>query len=786
MRVVPKPAAVAIAIAFVAAGAFALDHLTVSTKITHFLEGGEENDLTRLSQSLSESELLRTIIVTVETDSADHSAAAIEDLSARLAKVAGVAWVRSGVDPELEQAVRSLYFDRRLYFASDRPDELDLSDQGLEAAARELKRQLALPTSTLIRPMVTADPLLAFLGQLLRMRAARTGDLELHHGRFVTPDGRFGVAFLASKESPFKGQAPLVDAMDRVFAETRAAHPEIRGIEESGVHRFAVSSERSIVADVSRISTLSTLGVLILFLILFRSFRYVILTLIPMVTGICASITACAIGFPSIHGVTLAFGSSMIGVCVDYGVHLLNHHALSTEKTTPAQTLARVWPGLVLGCATTAAGLAAMLWTTFPGIKEIAVFSVVGVIASLATTRLVLPAFLPLARTPVKLHRALADALGRALDAVLSRRRLILLGWIPIIAIAAVGYPRLTWNDQLSALNHLDPALLAEDVRVRERVSRMEGGQIVAVVGDTEEQALERNDRVYQALERGGHVEQFRSLHAFLWSERLQRENLEKIEGAGLAERLPAAFAKEGFSADAFAPFVKSLTATVAPLSWSDLEATPIGPLIRPFRGELEGKTALYTFVRGVKDPEALAADLAPIEGAFYFDQHRFLAEAYGRYRERTMELMGFGLVIVFLIVLIRYRRMRLTIAAFVPSLLAAASTLGFLGIVGLEANLMHLVALLLVLSMGVDYGIFMVEHRTPGVERSASLLSIVIACLTTVLSFGALALSSNPALRALGVAVFVGDVLALLLAPTALGLLPERDRSLDPTGIDP
>jgi predicted exporter len=194
----------------------------------------------------------------------------------------------------------------------------------------------------------------------------------------------------------------------------------------------------------------------------------------------------------------------------------------------------------------------------------------------------------------------------------------------------------------------------------------------------------------------------------------------------------------------------------------------------------------LFTFVRGVKDPAALKSDLAAVDGAFFFDQHRFLAEAYGKYRERTLELMGLGLVLVFLIVFARYRRLRLTLAAFLPALLAAGCTLGVLGLAGLEANLMHLVALLLVLSMGVDYGIFMVEHRNEPESRSATLLSIVIACLTTVFSFGALALSINPALRALGVSVFVGDVLSLLLAPTALGLLPERDRSLDPASIAP
>ena len=785
MRVPGKAGAAAIAIVLLGAGALAAFEIDVSTKITHFLPGGEESEFTKLSQALSESELVRTIIVSVETDSADASASAIADLDARLSKIEGVAWVRSG-DQNLEQAVRSLYWERRHYFVSDRPESIDVSEAGLTASAQELKQKLAMPTSALIRPMVRDDPMLSFLGQLMRMQSARVGDLDLHQGRFVTKDGKHGILFLASKETPFKGQGPLVQAMEAAFAEVKAAHPEVVKIEQSSVHRFAVRSEQSIVSDVSRISALSTIGVLLLFLLLFRSLRYVLLTLIPMTTGILGGILGCWIMFPTIHGITLAFGSSMIGVCVDYGVHLLNHHALSESKTTPEHTLDKVWPGMALGAVTTAAGLAAMLWTTFPGIKEIAVFGVVGVVVSLYTARLVLPAFLPIERKPVLFHRRLADGLGRALDAVLRRRSYILLGWLPVVAIAAFGYPRLVWNDQLSALNHLDPDLLAEDVRVRALVSRMEGGQIVAVIGDDEEDALEKNDRVHRILEDGKRIAQFRSIHTFLWSKKLQQENLQKLRREELGTRLPRVLAAEGFQADAFAPFRESLSSTVAPLTYADLKASPIGPLIEPFRGSIDGRVVLFTFVRGVKEPEALAKDLSAVSGAFFFDQHRFLADAYREYRQRTLELMGFGLVIVFLIVFARYRRLRLSFAAFFPALLAAASTLGVLGLAGLEANLMHLVALLLVLSMGVDYGIFMVEHRSDPESRSATLLSIAIACLTTVLSFGALALSINPALRALGVAVLVGDVLSLLLAPTALGLLPERDRSLDPASIAP
>ena len=94
------------------------------------------------------------------------------------------------------------------------------------------------------------------------------------------------------------------------------------------------------------------------------------------------------------------------------------------------------------------------------------------------------------------------------------------------------------------------------------------------------------------------------------------------------------------------------------------------------------------------------------------------------------------------------------------------------LSLLGTELNLLSLVGTLLVLSIGVDYGIFMVETSGRGVESVAALLSIVIACLTTVLSFGALGLSDNPALRAIGLTTGLGSLLSLVLAPSFLMLL--------------
>ena len=165
------------------------------------------------------------------------------------------------------------------------------------------------------------------------------------------------------------------------------------------------------------------------------------------------------------------------------------------------------------------------------------------------------------------------------------------------------------------------------------------------------------------------------------------------------------------------------------------------------------------------------------------------MAETYGGYRERTLALVLFGLLAVFLMVAARYRTVGLTLAAFLPAVLSGAATLGVLGLLGVEATLLNVVALLLVLSMGVDYGVFLAESAGDPEHLEATLLSLVIACISTVLAFGLLAMSGMPALRAIGLTVGIGILLSLLLAPgtllltarTTTGSVPPRQTQESP-----
>jgi len=755
--------------------------LEVRNDITDFLPDSADKRASLLSRELADSELARTMILSIEGPDGPSAAAGAKALGAQLARDPDVAWIRGGVDDAMQKAAYDTYFARRTYFASDRPgQELSarLSDEGLREAARRLKDALASPLGPLIRTMAADDPLQLFVAQVGRLRTAQDDSLHVEGGQFVSGDGRHGILFAGTRPAPFDGaaQAQLLARIDDAFARVNRDAGGTLALESSGVNRFDVSVEKGIRADIQRISWVSTLGVVVLFLVVFRSLRYVFLGLIPLVAGtICAMAAGIAL-FGSLHGLTLAFGSSLIGVGIDYAEHYFSHYTVSPDPAGPMASLVRIWPGLVIGAVTTVAGLAGLAWTSFPGLREIAIFSSVGVVASLLATRLFLPPLMPAKPKPVRLRRRLVDLFGRAMVAMMRRRHTLWALPAAGIAICALGLPRVRWIDDISAMNAVDPRLEAEDLRVRERVTKADPGRFVVVLGGTDEEALATNDEVARRLAKAkdeGLLETFSSVHSVLWSSDLQRRSRDALAAdATLPNRLRAAFEAEGFVASAFEPFLRDLRAPPQnPLTVDDVLRSPLRDLLRPCRVVLKDRIALVASVGGLRDMPRLQSLLGDRDDVFFFDQRTFLQSAYGRFRTRTLQMIGVGLLVVFLIVHARYRRIRLSLAAFFPGVLAVAVTVALLALCGTPLNLLHLVGVLLVLSMGADYGIFVVESRDHPEELGATLLSLVVAMLSTVLSFGLLGMSTNPALAALGITAGLGTLLSVVFAPAALVL---------------
>lgn len=790
----------------VAIGVWTFNDLPIRSDIHAFVPESEERELAEIARQVTDSELARTQMLSLGPY-ADPSlaAAAAREMGALLAPREDLAWVRTGPPVGTEDAFYGLYFPRRFAFAAANAEEAraGLTDEALRARARALRSGLTGPTAMLIRRIAPEDPLLLF-PQLFQAftqgeedasqvqegapsRQARFGVVE---GTFVATEGanHYGIVMLASRGSTFSGavQEPILDAITEAFASLHA--PEGVRLEQAGVARFAVRTERVLRTDTQRISIVSTVAIVVLFLLLFRGPRFLVLGFIPLVLGSVLSVAACRLFFGGIHAITLAFGSSLLGVGIDFIAHYVNHHVLDGHGRSPEHSMREIQGGLFLGAATTVLGLAGLGFTSFPGMREIGVFAAVGVFASLLVTMWMIPPWMPeRAIKPTRAHLALLQLQTWIFQRVRTHTKPFVGAALLALIVAFAGLSQLSFVDDLRRMNEVDPALAQEDNLVRTRVAQGEAGRFVIAMGGDEASALEANDRAYAALERAreeGRITNFRSIFPLLRAPSTQREVDAVYRDPSLVPRVFSALESEGFVAPLFAPLEASLQAEApAPLTYEALAASPLGPLVEPFRVALpDGRIAYLSFVSGVHDPIALAAELNAVEGVHFFDQARYLESAYRTFRERALGLVLFGLSLVFGACVFRYRNLRLGFASIAPALLASLTSLGLVGLIFHEANLMHLVACLLVISMGEDYAVFLVESRDSERGAETSMVGIAIACITTVLSFGLLALSSHPALRAIGFIVAVGDTLAYVFAPLALVIAGKSPRVEPPT----
>lgn len=769
---------------------YVFPRLRITSDVSLLLPAGADREALAVWSQVADSELARSMVLLIGAKDSATAVRASRELEHELRSEPAVreqlATLDAGPQTGSERAVYELYHPRRLAFFAD--DEAAVpaaaSGEGLRAAARRLKAQLAQPLSALVSQLAPGDPTLSLVRLFERLQSTHGGAVTLEEGRFVTRDEPCAVLFLRTQARAFdsQAQAPLLAGISAAFERVNARFGGELRMEQSGANRFAVRMERAIQSDMSRVSTLSIVGLGLLLFALFRSGWLLVVAAIPLGAGMLVGMAATVAVYGSVHGVTLAFGASLLGVALDYVEHLYCHHAVAPSDQGPSGTLRNIAPALITGAVTTLLGFIALGGSGFRGLQEVALFSSVGLSAALISTFTMLPFVLPRGRSEVALRTRIVAWLARLFEGLQAQRARL---WIlPALAIvfSIVGLSRAHMSDDLM-LGQLDPVLLAEDNRVRARVARFEESRFVLATGVDEEAALQVNDVVARALQ--GAVERaelggFQSAAQLLPSAARQQaiERAARRE-LGDGQALLAAYEAEGFRSEAFAPFLEQLKAApAAPLRYADLMGSPLAPLLRPLRVTLSGRVGFISFLRDVKDPAALARALAKIEGAQLIDQRAQLKAAYMAYQKRTFQLLIAGAGAVLVLLALRYRDLRKTLAAFLPSVLGAVVTLALLSLLGHGIDLVALAALLMVISMGVDYGVFLVDASESESERAIALLSVFLAATTTVLGFGLLALSVHPMLRVIGLTAWVGMTACALLAPTTLVLLGRPDEA--------
>ncbi len=769
-------------LAFVLACAVVTFRTEYSADLAAFLPRSPTPAQQILVDELREGAVSRIILIGIEGADEVRLAALSGALAQRLARNDLFAYSGNGADDGFEADLEFLRRHRYLLSSAVAPGHFDAAQLRVS-----LQRQLDLlnsPAGMMVGRWIADDP----TGETLRLLEGlrREGGPQKRGGVWFSADGRRAMLVAQTRAAGFD-----IDAQEQAQAAVRAAFAEAAPGPTAGGARllmtgpgmFAVQSRDSIKRDAARFSLLATVLVGMVMLLVYRRPRILLLTMLPVASGALAGIAAVSLGFGAVHGVTLGFGATLIGEAVDYAMYVFTN---TGENGSPKQTLARIWPTLRLGMLTSVCGFAALLFSGFPGLAQLGLFSIAGLITAAAVTRWVLPELAP-ARYAVRAAEWLGPTLARWVGHAAGLRLplLALLGVSAIWVWLQGGQP---WDDELSSLSPVPAAAQQLDAEMRRDLGAPDVGPLIVIRSESEQQALQTAERigaVLAELRSGGGLEGFDSPALLLPSAALQRARQQAIPDARtLKGNLALATQGLPFRADAFGSFIEAAQQAkqAALLTRADLEPTALALKLDALLANRRGEWFAMMPLRGLADAAALRARLAEISGerAILLELKRETDALYKGYRDRASTFAAAGVAAIVVLLLFALRSPARVWDVLAPLAAAVLVTVAFLLAVNTKLNLFHLVALLLVVGVGSNYSLFFERGSAPSADAGDAgriYTSVFLCNVSTVIGFGVLGFASTPVLRAIGGTVAIGALLSLVFAAilTARGLPPGR-----------
>jgi predicted exporter len=723
---------------------------------------------------LKDGVVSRTLLIGIQGGDTPGRARLSRELAQRMRASALFTSVSNGESGAMARDYEILLANRYLLGPQVNPQRFTV--EGLRAAIGDTIDLLASPMGLMIKGLLPHDP----TGELMdTLGSLGSGGPASLHGAWVSRDGQRAILMAQTRAtgSDTDGQEAALVRIQQDFSAIRQAS----GVPEatllvSGAPTFAVHSRATIRAEVMRLSLISIASITCLLLLVYRSFTALTFGLLPVLSGALAGVAAVSLGFGTVHGITIGFGTTLIGEAVDYSIYYLIQSQREDDQDKWATLF---WPTIRLGVLTSVCGFAALLFSGFPGLSQLGLYSITGLAVAATVTRFVLP-HLPLHDFSPPEFRRTGQIFSRLLNG-LKRLRWAVIALAIAATLVLVAKQDTLWNNGLSGLNPTPIEAQNIDLMLRADLGAPDLRYLVVVSTHELESTLVATEKVslqLQALVDAGVLSGFETPTRFLPSRTTQTQRQAALpERAELERRLRDALAGMPLQVEKLAPFLDEVeTARHLPLMTSAtlkdstlalgveslLLQRPSGwialILLRPSPTasasmEIDAE-AIQRALDAAKVPEALFVDIVD-ESTRLFDG--YLNEAIG------LSLAGFLAIALLLGVALRSARRMLRVIA--PLIMAVLVVVAGLALAGERLILLHLVGMLLIVAVGSNYALFFDLGNRKVVDEARTLISLLLANAATVIGFGVLAFSQVPVLHALGITVGPGAILSLLFA---------------------
>ncbi|WP_261802375.1 MMPL family transporter [Variovorax sp. PAMC28562] len=761
-------------LAIVAAGVVLITRTHFSADLSAFLPQSPDARQRVLIEQLQTGVASRTLLIGIEDGTDATQRAVVSRAVAGAMRESGLFDQVQNGDASDWKAAGTWLFDHRYRLSTSVTPER-FTAAGLHDAIADTLSLLGTPAGNLVKPLLDRDPTGETQGvaeSLIPANAPRT-----EAGVWASRSAPRAV-LLATTHASGSDLDALTIAIAKVQSAFDAATRDMTGAKPrlrlSGAPVFSVQSRDQIKGEAIHLSIVGGIVMGCLLLLAFASPKALLIAFLPVATGVVAGTATVSLVFGNVHGLTMGFGSTLIGETIDYAIYYLIQARGAAVPGTGWQRWRDLnWPTVRLGLLTSVCGFAALLFSGFPGLAQLGVFSIAGLVAAALATRYVLPVLAPDGATGMGMRRTMAKVAG-AIVRGLPRLRLGLFA-LGLAALALLAWRGADlWRANLSAMSPLPKEAQALDESLRADIGASDGGLLVVAQGADVQTVLRNAEAASVRLEKmvdSGELTGFETVTRFLPSEAAQQARVASLpDSATLRTRLNEAMKDLPLPVARLEPFLADVeTARNQPMvQREDLASGPLGPIVSSLMYQRPGGGwgALIALHPGTKfDQARLESALAGVPDVQVVDVGRELGALYDRYLHEAFVQVLLGALAVVVLLGLYLRSPRRLLAVCQPLVFAVVLTLGGLAVLQVQLGILHLVGMLLVVAVGSNYALFFDQLRETGRADEDTLASLMLANLTTVVSFGLIAISNIPSLSAIGRVVAPGAMLALLLS---------------------
>ncbi len=650
-----------------------------------------------------------------------------------------------------------------------------LSKDSIAQITRANYRTLLSPTGIVAKKNILKDPLgLSFIA-LKKLQQLSLGEgFKLKQGFLLNDKEENILLFITPKfgSNETNQNLPFANALYEIQNILDAKYGSRVKSEYFGAALSAVSNAKQIKRDIQ-----FTVGIALtlLFLVLILFYRKLLLPIIlftPTLFGGLLAVAFLCLIRAKVSALSLGIGSILLGVTLDYGLHILTHIRNGKSIKSLYQEVA---PSVFISSLTTASAFLCLLFLDSQALQDLGIFAAVSVSGASVFALLFIPQVYKKREVDAK-----NTFLDRWASYDLHRNKWAISALAVLFIISLFTYNKVVFDQDIAKLNYETQTLLDARARLEKLTDIGSKSIYVSTYGDNLEQVQQQNDSLYQKLEllkKNDEIVSFSSIGALIKSERTQQQKIdawnrfwtpEKIDS--LKQNLSDSGSELGFKENTFSQFQDHLESKFRTLELDDFKAIKSFSMDDYLVQDPSGVTITSLIKVDDTKIDRIYEHFDGAANTLLVDRQHVNEKFLGNLKNDFNRLLGYSLVVVLLILLLYYRSLTLTLITALPIFLTWFITVGIMGLLHIEFNIFNIIICSFIFGLGIDYSIFitnglLIKYRTGEQVLPTHKTSILLSVITTIAGVGVLIFAKHPVLFTISTVSLIGILCAVLVA---------------------